>query len=104
MQSIVGFSPKSELVSNGGNQVFESRKISVMNAKFSSQLPDSLNRTELRTIRRQKIQPQIPPVIPQPGLQQSGMMISGVIQNNHHLLVGRALGSCGNLEANQNVL
>jgi hypothetical protein len=59
-----------------------------MNTKLSSQLPDSLNRIELRTIRRQKIQPQFPPVIPQPELQQSGMMISGVIQNNHHLLVG----------------
>jgi hypothetical protein len=59
-----------------------------MNAEFTNQLPDPLNRIELRTIRKQKIQPQFPPVIPQPGLQGSGMMISGVIQNDHHLLVG----------------
>jgi len=58
-----------------------------MDAEFTSQLPDPLNRIELRTIRRQEIQPQFPPVIPQPGLQGSGMMISGIIQNDHHLLV-----------------
>jgi hypothetical protein len=59
-----------------------------MNAEFTSQLPDPLNRIELGTIRRQEIQAQFAPVIPQPGLQESGMMISGVIQNDHHLLVG----------------
>ena len=59
-----------------------------MNAEFTSQLPDQLNRIELGTIRRQEIQPQFPFVIPQPGLQESGVMISGVIQNDHHLLVG----------------
>jgi hypothetical protein len=59
-----------------------------MDAEFASQLPDPLNRIELRAIRRQEIQSQFPPVIPQPSLKGSGMMIAGVIQEDHHLLVG----------------
>jgi len=59
-----------------------------MDAEFTSQLPDPLNRIELRAVRRQEIQPQFPPVIPQPRLQGSGMMIPGVIQNDYHLFLG----------------
>ena len=59
-----------------------------MDAQFASQLPNPLNRIELRTIRRQEVKTQQSSLIPQPGLQGSRMMISGIIQNNHHFLLG----------------
>src|SRR5512139_2676370 len=62
-----------------------------MNTQFASQLPNPLNRIELRTIRRQEIKTQDSPLIPQPGLQRSRMMVSGIIQNNHHFLLREAV-------------
>jgi hypothetical protein len=57
-----------------------------MDTHFASQLPNPLNGIELRTIGRQEVKTQTSPVVPQPGLQGSRMMVSGVIQNNHHFL------------------
>jgi hypothetical protein len=62
-----------------------------VNTHFASQFPDSLNRIELRTIGRQEIKAQTFPMIPQPGLQRSSMMISGIVENNHHFLLREAV-------------
>jgi len=58
-----------------------------MDTHFASQLPDPLNRIELRTIGRQEVKTQKSPLGPQPGFQGSRMMVSGVIQNNDHFLL-----------------
>jgi len=71
--------------------VLKSRKVPVMNAHFAGQLPDPLNRIEFRTVGRQEIKAQNSPMIPEPGLQGSRVMISGVIQNNHHFLSGKTM-------------
>ena len=62
-----------------------------MDAQFASQLPDPLNRIKLGAIRRQEIKTQDSPLIPQPGLQGSRMMVSGIIQNNHHFLLRKTM-------------
>jgi len=62
-----------------------------MNAHLASQLPNPLNRVEFRTVGRQKIKAQNSPMIPEPGLQGSRVMIAGVIQNYHHFLSGKVM-------------
>lgn len=62
-----------------------------MNAHFAGQLPDPFDRIEFRTVGRQEIKAQKSPLIPEPRLQGSRMMISGVIQNNYHFLSGKTM-------------
>jgi len=52
----------------------------IMETNLASQFPDALNRIELRAVRRQEIQSQFSPMVPQPGSQRPSMMISRIIQ------------------------
>lgn len=62
----------------------EMTKVLIMNAQLTRQLPDPFNRTKIGAIRRQVLQmkPLIVSLAPLP--MQLGMMVAGVVENQHH--------------------
>ena len=81
----------SKLLFNGVDYIFQSREVSVMNAYSTNETPDSFNRVQLRTIRREKIQGKSWTLLFSPFMMKFGVVISGIVQNkNYSLPVGTA--------------
>lgn len=81
---MIGFTPNGELIEHGRDQLFEDREIPVVGADSARQFPDTLYGVQLGTVGREKIQDQLLAMIPQPRVQESGMMPCGVIYNHDH--------------------
>ena len=56
-----------------------------MGAKAAGQFPYPLNRIQLWTVRRKKIEAEEFAVFPQPRLKESGVVITRIIEDYHHL-------------------
>ena len=59
-------------------------EVDVMQAKSTRQFPDALNRIELRTIRRKKVERKARLDLLSPSLVQQRVMIFGVVEDNDH--------------------
>ena len=55
-----------------------------MQAKSTGQFPDALNRIEVGTIRRQKVEPKLRHSLLSPSLMQKRVMILSVVDNDDH--------------------
>jgi len=56
----------------------------------AGQLPDSLDGSQLRTVRRQKQQGEHGAIFPKQGLEQDRVVVPGIVQHQHH---ARAAGA-----------
>lgn len=84
MENRIGLLPHIESLGDGCNEVFKGGKIFVMGTETPRQFPDTLDRIEVRAIRRKKIKMKTVAVPKEPGLEQRGMMPSSIVGNHHH--------------------
>jgi len=59
-------------------------EVDIMEAKSARQFPDALNRIEVRTIRRKKVERKPRPDLLSPSLMQERVMVLRIVENNDH--------------------
>jgi hypothetical protein len=74
-----------KLVEYGLYQLFYNREVLIMCTKTACELPNSLNRIKLWTVRRQEQQLQSMPTFSKPKNQQFCVMPASIVYNNNHL-------------------
>jgi hypothetical protein len=84
-------SPAVEALLDRREQFSQGGKEFVVRGQTASQLPDSLDWSELRTVRRQEQQTEHSPIFPKQGFEKYNVVVSGVVQDYHHSLAVRAM-------------
>lgn len=82
MEGSVWAGPLSEARLNGGDNIIERRKVLIMQAAASDQLPDSFNGIKVRTVRRQEVQSEVGGDPGAPRRVDSGVMIAGIVNDD----------------------
>jgi len=65
------------------NEFVESREIAVVQPEFPQEFPDALDRIELRAVRRKEKQGEVWRLQPTPLGVELGMVVSGVVGDDH---------------------
>jgi len=81
MEYTIGFLPKLEPIEDGDNQIFQFRKVSIVRAEMTRQLPHPIDRIEIRTIRRKKIELDRTAMLMKPWPKRGGVMMTSVVVN-----------------------
>lgn len=69
---------------DGGDDVFQLREVTIMNASSARELPDSLDGVEVWTVSGQKVQAEPARPLCSPQLVESSMVILGVVGDYDH--------------------
>ena len=91
MQDGIGFSPSVEADVDGDKHFAQGGEEAVVRGHASGQFPNPLDGSQLRTVWRQEQQSQDSAVFLQHGCQQNGVVVSGVVERDHHALAARAM-------------
>src|SRR5438270_11599406 len=83
MQDLVSVSPISKLCFHGSDDFLQRRKVSVVDALTTREFPNPLDRIQFGTIGRRVVQHEILPMVVSPFFVKPGMMVSGVVRNDH---------------------
>jgi len=78
MQHPIRFSPTLEATHDGSDQFAESGEVVVVRGESSGELPDALDRSQLRAVRRQEQQGQEVPDALQERTQLTGVVITAL--------------------------
>jgi len=84
----IAVSPLSELRLHGIRDMREFREVPVMEAQAADEFPDSLDGVKLRAVRREEEQLELGLLFFSPCFVYAGVMISGVIGDNHDAVSG----------------
>lgn len=76
--------PLVKLSLSGDAYLIKFWEVDVMQAESTRQLPDALNRVEVRTIRWQKVEGKARHRLLSPSLMQERVMIFRIVDNNDH--------------------
>lgn len=60
-----------------------------MGSQTAGQFPDTFDRGELRTVRREEQEGEEFAILVEPGAQELGVVVAGVVEEDDHLLVPR---------------
>src|SRR5580704_9658368 len=69
---------------NRRDDLLQDCKITVVNAATPGEFPDPFDRIEFRTVGRQKVQAKVTGDFPPPWLMELGMVITGIVDDDHH--------------------
>lgn len=82
--------PCAERWLDRSDDALQGREVLIMEATTTDQFPNPLDGIELRTVRRQKVQPEAIGDRGPPGFVQDRVVIAGVVADDHHLATGAA--------------
>src|SRR6266478_4674696 len=91
MEHPIRLAPALEAEHDGGNQFAECGEVVVVRGKPARELPDALDRGQLRAVGRQKQQGQQMPDTAQERLQLTGVVVAGVVQHDDHAFAAPAM-------------
>ena len=91
MQNLVGLAPAIEASADGLEYFGQGGEVAVVSSQAPSQLPDPLDRSQLRAVGWQKQQTQLPSMAAKKAGEESGVMIAGVVEHDDHAAPGRLL-------------
>lgn len=89
-QSLVWTAPNVELGVNEFDELIERGEVPIVQPEFTQELPDALNRVELRAVRRKKEQEEARLLPAAPLGVQNGMVIFGVVDDDNDAPAGAA--------------
>src|SRR5208283_1988394 len=84
MQHVVGSAPAVEAGADGCQDVWQRGKVAIVSGETPSQLPHSLDWSQLRTVGRQEQQAQLSSVAAQELGQEPCVMVPGVVEHDDH--------------------
>src|SRR5271154_3058343 len=91
MQYLVGLAPAIESSADGFQHIGQRGEVAVVSSKAPSQLPHSLDRSQLRAVGRQEQQAQLSSMAMKKVDQESCVMITSVVEHDDHAASGRLL-------------
>ena len=91
MQHLVGFAPAVEAGADGFQHVGQRGEVAVVSSNAPSQLPNSLDRSQLRAVGRQEQQAQLSSMAMKEVGQEPCVMIASVVEHEDHAASGRLL-------------
>ena len=80
-----------QLAPDGSDQIGEQRKVLVVRTELAGQLPDTLDRIQVRTVGREESTGEPLPVRGEKRLEQRGVMVPGIVQHENEPVVGAAM-------------
>jgi len=101
MECKIGIAPEAKSSEDCIHQFLQSRKVSIVRAETSRQLPNPFDRVEIGTVGRKEIELQLEPMLGKPLVENKGMMMPGVIYDHDHLSIRASMtneGAQKNLE------
>src|SRR5271170_2882593 len=84
MQYLVGLAPAIESSADGFQHIGQRGEVAVVSSKAPSQLPHSLDRSQLRAVGRQEQQSQLWSLAMKEVGQESCVMIASVVEHDDH--------------------
>lgn len=90
LQSGVRSRPLLEAGSDGGDHAVQSWEVLIVQAPAAKQLPHPFNGIKLRAIRGQELEAEVGRHFPSPRRVQLGVMVAGIIADEHDLATGGA--------------
>ena len=89
-ERVIGLFPKSKLPFDRLNHASQSGKVAIVQAKPTSQFPDTLDRVQIRAIRWQVAHQELGFLLCPPSRVELGVVILGVVDNHHYPATGPA--------------
>ena len=83
-QGIVRFGPGGEFVFNRPDDVIQMREVPVVQASSTREFPDALDRVQFRALGGEVIEGETIGVLLPPLPVKSGVVVLGVVRNDHH--------------------
>ena len=97
-EGVIGFGPFGELGFDSLGNAVEERKVAIVEAQSTGELPDSFDGVQFGAIGRQEVQPELRELAQAPIQMQLGAMVLGVVADGQHAATGPTAGLSKNLE------
>lgn len=90
LERAVGPRPSAESWLDGSADALQVREVLIVETTAADQFPDPFDRIELRTVRGQKMQPEVLGHLGPPGFVQDSVVIASVVTDDHRFAAGAA--------------
>ena len=98
MEDIVASGPGCELGFNRGDDISEMVEVAIVQATTAGELPHGLNGVEFGTVSGQEVQGKVRGVLFPPWSVRAGVMITGIVGDDHNPSPASAAGGAELLE------
>jgi hypothetical protein len=92
MELVIRAAPFGELPFDGFGDAIQEAEIAIVQAKATRQFPNSLNRVQFRTVRREEIQSELRLLLLPPREMEPGSVVWGVVADQDHAAPGLGRG------------